>query len=359
MSLESIKVAILVEDMYEDLELWYPFYRLREEKADVSLVGPQAGKIYTSKHGYRLSGVCLAAVMLITVSLDAESASTKETKLPDQTYMPVVIETSFASTMAKDKAAKPEVMDRQRRLLEKRYDLRDDSSDVSMSAGRKPVQQGVRVRLPEAMTWRKLATMTPEEIKQKGLFPEGFRPLPHAHHATGGQVFPEDQIGAMADLEQRDLRRFDVDFDLPDHLTPQFPPPIFLTTRPDLGDVSQGKVLSIKNYYQLLKGKLTPVQMEGLRLLLTPFPQQQFNQTEDRKVADPSLGVTCLDCHVIRSAPKIRSKASTSMPLSGSSISTSFGCIARIDANSMRFRSPPESVLSTARSRYTSGFMPT
>jgi cytochrome c peroxidase len=37
--------------------------------------------------------------------------------------------------------------------------------------------------------------------------------------------------------------------------------------------------------------------MEGLRLLLTPNPQQQFNQTEDRKVAEPSLGVTCFDCH--------------------------------------------------------------
>ena len=36
---------------------------------------------------------------------------------------------------------------------------------------------------------------------------------------------------------------------------------------------------------------------QGLRLLLTPFPQQQFNQTEDRKSADQSLGVTCLDCH--------------------------------------------------------------
>jgi cytochrome c peroxidase len=37
--------------------------------------------------------------------------------------------------------------------------------------------------------------------------------------------------------------------------------------------------------------------MEGLRLLLTPFPQEEFNQTEDRKSADQSLGVTCLDCH--------------------------------------------------------------
>jgi cytochrome c peroxidase len=65
-----------------------------------------------------------------------------------------------------------------------------------------------------------------------------------------------------------------------------------------LGDVTQGEVMTIKNYYRLLHGKVTPVQMEGMRLLLTPFPQQQFNQTEDRKVKDASLGVTCLDCHV-------------------------------------------------------------
>jgi hypothetical protein len=37
--------------------------------------------------------------------------------------------------------------------------------------------------------------------------------------------------------------------------------------------------------------------MEGLRLLLTPFPQEEFNRTEDRKSADQNLGVTCLDCH--------------------------------------------------------------
>ena len=40
-----------------------------------------------------------------------------------------------------------------------------------------------------------------------------------------------------------------------------------------------------------MNGIITPVQMEGLRLLLTPFPQEEFNQTEDRKVAEQSLGV--------------------------------------------------------------------
>src|SRR5213082_915812 len=46
-----------------------------------------------------------------------------------------------------------------------------------------------------------------------------------------------------------------------------------------------------------MNGIITPVQMEGLRLLLTPFPQEEFNQTEDRKVVAQSSGVTCLDCH--------------------------------------------------------------
>lgn len=36
-------VAVLVEDMYEELELWYPYHRLREAGVDVRLVGPAAG----------------------------------------------------------------------------------------------------------------------------------------------------------------------------------------------------------------------------------------------------------------------------------------------------------------------------
>jgi cytochrome c peroxidase len=154
------------------------------------------------------------------------------------------------------------------------------------------------VKLPNGATWDRLNSMTPEQIKRQNLFPMGFRPLPHVKHMTGGMVFPKQEIDEIKKQEARDLQRFDVDFDIPDHFTPEFPPPMFLTSRPDLGDVSQGQVITIKNYYKLLYGKVTPVQMEGMRLLLTPNPQQQFNQTEDRKVQDPSLGVTCLDCHI-------------------------------------------------------------
>lgn len=217
---------------------------------------------------------------------------------PEQTYMPVVPAKSFEETFDEDTEAKAGLMQRQQSLLEQRYDLSDKPSDVAMSGGRKQVQRGVRVRPPSGMTWEDLAAMSPSDILDRNAFPHGFRPLPHADHVTGGQVFPKEQIDAIRKAEQRELERFDISFDLPAHLTPEFPPPLFLTNRPELGDISQGQVLTIKNYFTLLKGKVTPVQMEGMRLLLTPFPQQQFNQTDDRKVKEASLGVTCLDCHV-------------------------------------------------------------
>ena len=94
------------------------------------------------------------------------------------------------------------------------------------------------------------------------------------------------------------LVRFDLDFDLPEHFLPDPAPAIYLTTRPDLGDVAKGRLITIDNYYEIFNGILNPKQLEGLRLLLTQFPQQQFNSTEDRRTDRPSLGVTCFDCHV-------------------------------------------------------------
>lgn len=51
-SLQGKRVAVLVEKLYEDLELWYPVLRLREAGCDVKVVGPKAGEVYASKHGY-------------------------------------------------------------------------------------------------------------------------------------------------------------------------------------------------------------------------------------------------------------------------------------------------------------------
>jgi cytochrome c peroxidase len=216
---------------------------------------------------------------------------------PDASYRPLPTQ-PLATIRTEDEAAKPQVMQRQQEVFQQRYDLSvRPISGVMMSAGRKPVQGGVRVKLPQGASWDSLSQMTPDEIRERGLLPAGFMPLPHVKQATGGQVFPNNEIEEIHRQEDRDLRRFDVDFDLPDRFTPEFPPPIYLTTHPELGDVSHGQLLTIKNYYSLMVGILTPVQLEGMRLLLTPFPQEEFNQTEDRKVADQSLGVTCLDCH--------------------------------------------------------------
>jgi cytochrome c peroxidase len=216
---------------------------------------------------------------------------------PDATYRPLPT-MPLDAVRALDEADKPQVMQRQMGLLEQRYDLSDrPMAGVMMSGGRKPVQDGVRVKLPAGVTWDQLAALTPEQIRSKGLLPAGFMPLPHVKQATGGQVFPNEEIDEINRQEGRSLRRFDVDMDLPAHLRPEFPPPIFLNSHPELGDVSRGQLLTIRNFYQLMVGLITPVQMEGLRLLLTPFPQEEFNQTEDRKVAEQSLGVACLDCH--------------------------------------------------------------
>jgi cytochrome c peroxidase len=121
--------------------------------------------------------------------------------------------------------------------------------------------------------------------------------LPHPDHPEGGMLFPQHHIDEVLRQTRRDLTRFDLAFDLPVHLLPDFPPPIYLTTRPDLGDVSQGQLVTTDNFYELFDGLLNPKQIEGLRLLVTPFPQQQFNATSDRRSEEPSLGVSCFECH--------------------------------------------------------------
>jgi len=239
-------------------------------------------------------GLASGALLLIIVSISTFAQSPLR---GESSYSPVVIKESFEAIMARMKAAKPAVMKRQMDLLNERYDLSNrPAAGVTMSRG-KPVQEGVRIKLPVGMTWERLAGMSPEEIREKNLFPAGFFPLPHPNHAEGGMLFPKFHIEEIKKQEARDLTRFDLDFDLPDHFLPEFPAPIYLTTRPDLGDVSQGKLVTIDNYYALFNGILNPKQIEGLRLLLTPFPQQQFNQTEDRRSERPSLGVACFDCH--------------------------------------------------------------
>jgi cytochrome c peroxidase len=243
---------------------------------------------------------CVAAVMpVLNRPAVAQERATPGEPPPKTSYdqvAPVLLgQKSFADVMAQDKGDKPGVMMRQKQLLEERYDLspRPDNT-VSMTRG-KPIQVGPAARLPEGMTWEKLAETAPGEIREKGLFPKGFLPLPHPKHEAGGMVFPQMEIKVLSRLA-----RFDVDFDLPEHFLPEFPPAIFLTTRHDLGDVSQGKVVTIENFQEIFQGILNSKDLEGMRLLVTQFPQQQFNATRDRKAEQPAgmQGVSCFDCHV-------------------------------------------------------------
>src|SRR5437588_4014211 len=52
MELQGKRAAVLVEQMYQEMEVWYPIYRLREAGCKVTLIGPEAGQTYPSKRGY-------------------------------------------------------------------------------------------------------------------------------------------------------------------------------------------------------------------------------------------------------------------------------------------------------------------
>ena len=113
-----------------------------------------------------------------------------------------------------------------------------------------------------------------------GAFPVPVAAAP-ASRPTAARSSRKMQIAMFPRLE-----RFDVEFDLPDAFLPEFPPAIFLQNRPELGDVSRGEVVSINNYYRLFKDILTPVQLDGLRLLLTPLPAGGVQP--DRRPQEPA-----------------------------------------------------------------------
>jgi cytochrome c peroxidase len=248
-------------------------------------------------------GVCALVLYLVSPSLTRQDSNKNQgdrEKGPLKTsydqVSPVLLgEESFQAMLAKDKANKDAIMARQQKLLEERYDLSAHTDPkVTMSRG-KPIPVGPATRLPQDMTFEKLAELSCDEVRERELFPKGFLPLPHPHHEAGGMVFPQHEI-----KQQARLQRFDLDFDLPEHFLPEFPPAIYLTTRPDLGDVSQGKMLTVDTFQDIFNGILNSKDLEGVRLLVTQFPQQQFNATRDRKTDQVAgmQGVACFDCHV-------------------------------------------------------------
>jgi protease I len=70
MRLQGKRIAILAENMYQEMELWVPYYRMKEEGADVKIVGAGGAKSYASKHGYPVS-VDVQADQVKAVEFDA------------------------------------------------------------------------------------------------------------------------------------------------------------------------------------------------------------------------------------------------------------------------------------------------
>ncbi|MEK6262087.1 MAG: cytochrome B6 [Planctomycetota bacterium] len=248
---------------------------------------------------WAVAGKTLGAVAVLAGLAFAQDAPKAEKAPPKKpsSYAPVKTQEDFKAVVDRMQTEKPAIQQRQTSLLKERYDLGNQPAEGAVMARGKAVQEGVRVRLYEGSTWAKLAAMSPGEIQKQNLFPPGFLPLPHPNHPEGGMLFPKFHIEEVKKQEARDLTRFDLDYDLPDHFLPEFPPPLFLTTRPDLGDVTKGKLITIDNVFEMFNGILNPKQLEGVRLLVTPFPQQQFNHTDDRRSLKASRGVTCFDCH--------------------------------------------------------------
>ena len=187
---------------------------------------------------------------------------------------------------------KPKIMEAVRNYLESRYDFSGRPLEGHAMTRGKPIMAGPVARLPRGVgSFYQFITMSAADIRDKDLFP--YKPLSHPLQTTAHMLFPPSWIKSHPEHE-----RFDVDFDLPDDYLPEFPPPMFLTTHKELGDVTNGQEVTLANYYAIFDGLLTAEQMEGLKELLRPSPTTWFNQTAHRVTMQPSAGVACFSCHV-------------------------------------------------------------
>jgi cytochrome c peroxidase len=190
------------------------------------------------------------------------------------------------------KKQKPKLMAECKAYMDSRYDFHGKAIHGATMSGGKPIMLGPVARLPKAVrSWEDLDKLSPEEICKRDLFP--FKPLAHPLQTTAHMLFPQQWIRAHPEHE-----RMDCHLDLPDEYLPEFPPPMFLTTHKELGDVTKGQEVTLGNYYDLFNGLLTAEQMEGLKELLRPTPTTWFNQTSHRVTYEPSAGVACFSCHV-------------------------------------------------------------
>jgi cytochrome c peroxidase len=187
---------------------------------------------------------------------------------------------------------KPKLMADVWAYMNQRYTFSEEPIPGGRMSGGKPIMKGPIARLPAGIaSYEELAQLPADEIRKQDLFP--YKPLAHPLQTTAHMLFPQNWVRAHPEHE-----RMDVDFDIPEAYLPEFPPPMFLTTHKELGDVTGGREITLGNYYEIFDGLLTPEQMEGLKELLRPTPTTWFNHTDHRVTVAASAGVACFSCHV-------------------------------------------------------------
>src|SRR5262249_50634318 len=140
------------------------------------------------------------------------------------------------------KEQKPKLMAECRAYMAKLYDFHGRYIPGAKMSGGKPIMAGPVARLPkEFSSWEELARVSPDEMKRRDVFP--FKPLAHPLQSTAHMLFPEQWTRIHPEHV-----RIDCDFDIPDAYLPEFPPPLFLTTHKELGDVTKGREITLGNY---------------------------------------------------------------------------------------------------------------
>ena len=79
MNMQEKRIAILAENQYQEMELWYPYYRFVEAGAQVDIVAPEAGQTYSSKLGYPVKS---------TTSIHSANASAYDAVIVPGGYAP-------------------------------------------------------------------------------------------------------------------------------------------------------------------------------------------------------------------------------------------------------------------------------
>ena len=183
--------------------------------------------------------------------------------------------------MKKEMANKPAVMKAQQDLLERRYNLEPKLDPAAKMSRGKPLVVGPTARLAARNDVGQNSRHDARADQAAGPVSVSVAPAPVAHKRRPGVPENADRDVSAPGTFRRGLRS---SRGIPAGVSPA----IFLSNRPELGDVSRGEVVSINNFYRLFKDILTPVQLDGLRMLLTPFRRRSSIRQTIAKARRPA-----------------------------------------------------------------------